>query len=80
MVIMTHQAVTGYRIKMQDCVQQWKGEIGNSITQRQLADCMGVKVTASFRRHISEMQTDGLVTRFTYQTAKGGYRVAYLIN
>jgi len=80
MVALTHPAITGYRIQMQDCITQWKGQGKNTITQDELCDCMGVKVTASFRRHVSEMQTDGIITRFTYRTEKGGYRVAYLIN
>ena len=76
----THPAVSGYRIKMQNCLNEWKGEGKNTITQEQLCECMGCVVTASFRRHISELQTDKIVTRFTYQTANGGYKVAYLIN
>lgn len=80
MTQITHQAITGYRIKMQNCLNQWRGEGKNTITQEELAGCMGVKVTQSFRRHIAEMQSEKLVTRFTYQTEKGGYKVAYLIN
>lgn len=80
MVAVTHPAITGYRIKMQDCVKQFNRGEGSVVTQEQLAECMGVQVTQAFRRHIAEMQTDGLVTRFTYQTDKGGYKVAYLIN
>lgn len=79
MVAVTHPAITGYRIKMEACLAEWKGAGKNTITQEELTACMGVKVTASFRRHISEMQTDGMVTRFTYPTEKGGYKVAYLI-
>ena len=75
-----HPAVSGYRIQMQNCIQQWKGEGKNTITQEELCWCMGAKVTVCFRRHISELQTDGLVTRFTYRSDKGGYKVAYLIN
>lgn len=75
-----HQAISGYRIKMQNCIQQWKGQGNNTITQEQLCECMGSKVTVCFRRHISELQTDGIVTRFKYETEKGGYRVAYVIN
>lgn len=65
---------------MQDCLNQWRGEGKNTIIQSELAACMGVKVTQSFRRHIADMQTEGLVTRFTFLTEKGGYKVAYLIN
>ena len=75
-----HQAISGYRIKMQNCIQSWKGAGRDTITQEELCGCMGSKVTVCFRRHISELQSDGLVTRFTYQTEKGGYKVAYLIN
>lgn len=78
--VQQHRAISGYRIKMQNCILQWKGEGKNTITQEELCACMGGKVTACFRRHISELQTDGLVTRFTYPTENGGYKVAYLIN
>jgi len=80
MVAVTHKAISAYRIKMQNCLNQIKGQGNNTITQDELCACMGVKVTSSFRRHISELQTDGIVTRFTYQTENGGYKVAYLIN
>jgi len=76
----THKAISAYRIKMQDCINQQKGRGVTSITQDDLAWCMGVKIGESFRRHIAEMQNDHLVERFTYQTSKGGYKVAYLIN
>lgn len=76
----THKAVSAYRIKMQNCINEQKGRGIDSITQDELAACMGVKIGASFRRHISEMQTDGLVLRFTYQTDKGGFKVAYVLN
>jgi len=76
----THQAISGYRIKMQNCIQEWKGQGKTVITQDELCGCMGVRVHAPFRKHISELQSDGVVTRFTYQADKGGYRVAYLIN
>lgn len=75
----THQAISGYRIAMQNCILNWKGQGKNTITQDELCECMSVKVTASFRRHISELQTDKVVQRFMYPTGKGGYRVAYLI-
>lgn len=77
---MTHQAISGYRIRMQNCLQDWKGQGNQTITQEQLCACMGLKVTEAFRRHISELQTDGLVTRFTYPTEAGGYKVAYVLN
>ena len=76
----THQAISGYRIKMQNCLQEWKGQGNQTITQEQLCACMACKVTDAFRRHISEMQSDGIVTRFFYQTERGGYKVAYVIN
>jgi len=75
----THQAMSGYRIRMQKCLQTWAGQGNSTITQEELASCMDVKITASFRRHISELQTDKQVTRFTYPTEKGGYKVAYLL-
>jgi len=75
-----HQAISGYRIKLQNCLQEWKGQGNQTITQEQICECMGSKITVCFRRHISEMQSDGLVTRFKYQTEKGGYKVAYVIN
>lgn len=75
-----HPAISGYRIKMENCLAQWKGEGKNTITQDELCACMGSKVTVCFRRHISQIQSDGMVTRFTYQTENGGYKVAYLIN
>jgi hypothetical protein len=75
----THPAVTAYRIRLEGCLAQWKGEGKNTITQEELCACMGVKVTQAFRRHVSEMQTDKMLTRFTYPTEKGGYKVAYLI-
>lgn len=80
MVQITHQAISGYRIRMQNCLQDWKGQGNETITQEQLCECMNCKVRAPFRRHISEMQSEGLVTRFTYQTDNGGYKVAYVIN
>jgi len=64
---------------MENCIAQWKGQGKDTITQIELSECMGVRVTASFRRHISEMQSEGLVRRFTYLTLNGGYKVAYLI-
>jgi len=76
----THPAISYYRIKMQNCLKQWKGRGDNTITQDELSACMDVKITAAFRRHISELQSDGMVTRFTYRTDAGGYKVAYLIN
>jgi hypothetical protein len=76
----THQAISGYRIKMQNCLAEWKGQGKNTITQDELCECMACRVTVSFRRHISELQTDGIVQRFMYPTENGGYRVAYLIN
>lgn len=75
----THPAISAYRIKMQDCLKDVKGQGFSTITQDDLARCMGVKITQAFRRHISEMQTDKLVTRFSYATEKGGYKIAYLI-
>lgn len=76
----THKAISAYRIKMQNCLNTQKQGGATQITQDDLATCMQVKIGASFRRHISEMQSDGLVTRFTYQTENGGYKVAYAIN
>lgn len=76
---LTHKAVSAYRLKMQQCIDQQRGQGKTAITQDELAECMGVKINVSFRRHIAEMQTDKLVTRFTYQTEKGGYKVAYAI-
>jgi len=76
----THPAISGYRINMQNCLNEIKQQGRNTITQQELAECLQVKVTACFRRHISELQTDGIVQRFTYRTEQGGYRVAYLIN
>lgn len=76
---LTHRAVSAYRLKMQECINQQVGQGKTSITQDELAECMGVKINVSFRRHIAEMQSDKLVTRFTYQTVKGGYKVAYAI-
>lgn len=73
----THKAVSAYRLKMQECLRILTGQGINQITQEGLANCMNVRVNASFRRHISEMQTDGLVTRYTYQSPRGGYKVAY---
>jgi len=75
----THPAVSGYRIKMQNCINEWKGQGKDTITQDDLAACMGVKIGAPFRRHIADLQTDKVVLRFTYQTEKGGFKVAYLI-
>lgn len=80
MQVTQHPAVSGYRIEMESCLVTWKGGGNTTITQEQLCECMGVKVTVCFRRHISEMQTDGMVTRFKYRTEKGGYKVAYLIH
>jgi len=79
MVAVTHKAISAYRLKMQDCINQQVGQGKTCITQDELASCMGVKIGAAFRRHISEMQTDKLVTRFSYQTEKGGYKIAYQI-
>ncbi len=76
---LTHKAVSAYRLKMQECIDQQIGQGKTSITQEELAECMRVKINVSFRRHIAEMQTDKLVTRFTYLTEKGGYKVAYAI-
>jgi len=76
----THKAISAYRIKMQNCIARWRGEGKDTITQEELAQCMNVKIGVSFRRHIAEMQSENLVQRFTYQTDKGGYRVAYLIH
>jgi len=75
----THKAISAYRIKMQNCINEQVGQGNAIITQDDLVACMGVKISAAFRRHIAEMQSDGLVTRFTYQTERGGYKVAYLI-
>lgn len=80
MQVVTHAAVTGYRIKMQDCLKQWAGQGNTTITQEELKACMDVQITQSFRRHISELQTEGQVTRFTYRTNEGGYKVAYLLH
>jgi predicted transcriptional regulator len=65
---------------MQDCILKQKGAGVEVITQDDLAMCMNVKVSSSFRKHISELQSDGVVTRFTYMTDRGGYKVAYLIS
>jgi predicted transcriptional regulator len=75
----TRKAISGYRIKMQNCINDQVGQGNATITQDDLAACMNVKISTAFRRHISEMQDEGLVTRFTYQTERGGYKVAYVI-
>ncbi len=75
----THKAISAYRIKMQNCINAQVGQGSATITQDDLVACMGVRISAAFRRHISEMQAEGLVTRFTYQTERGGYKVAYVI-
>lgn len=75
----THRAVSGYRIEIENCIAAAKGRGNTAITQDDLVACLGRKVTQDFRRHVSEMQTEGKLTRFTYRTDKGGYKVAYAI-
>lgn len=77
---MTYLAVSAYRIRMENVLVDLKRGGQFEVRQEALADMMGCKVTASFRRRISELQRDGLVTRFTYATDRGGYKVAYQIH
>ena len=80
MTQLTYLAVSAYRIRMESILLDVRRAGQFEITQEALAVRMGGKVTASFRRRISELQRDGLVTRFTYCSDRGGYKVAYQIH
>lgn len=80
MTQLTYLAVSAYRIRMERVLLELRGAGQFEITQEALAEKMGGKITASFRRRVSELQRDGLVTRFTYCSDRGGYKVAYQIH
>jgi len=77
MVAVTHKAVSGYRLKMEQTLRDLEGQGKTTVTQDDLASMLGGQVTPAFRRHIAEMQADGYVTRYTYQSENGGWKVAY---
>lgn len=56
------------------------GQGYREVTQEGLADMIGRKVTASFRARMAELESEGYVNRYMYQTANKGYKVAYQIN
>jgi len=80
MTQLTYPAVSAYRIQMETVLLDMRRAGQFEVTQEALAEQMGRRVTPSFRRRISELQRDGLVTRFTYCSERGGYKVAYQIH
>lgn len=47
------------------------------IDQREFARILGVKVTKSFRRAMTQAEIDGLVTKVMYLTEKNGRAIGY---
>lgn len=79
-MVITHQAVSGYRLKMEQALRDEQGRGVTVISQEALTAMLGSKVTPAFRRHIAAIQADGYVTRFTYRSEAGGWKVAYSIH
>lgn len=79
-MVVSHPAVSGYRLKMETLLRAEQGRGVTAISQEALAAMLGTKVTPAFRRHIAAMQTDGYVTRYTYQSERGGWKTAYSIH
>lgn len=79
-MVVTHQAISGYRLKMETLLREEQGRGVTAISQEALTAMLGSKVTPAFRRHIAAMQADGYVTRYTYQSERGGWKVAYSIH
>lgn len=79
-MVLTHPAVSGYRLKMETLLRGEQGRGVTVISQEALAAMLGSKVTPAFRRHIAAMQADGYVTRYTYLSDAGGWKVAYSIH
>lgn len=79
MTQLTYLAVSGYRIQIENVLRALCEEGRGDITQDELLMVLQRRPTQNFRKHMSEMQRDGIVLRFTYQTDRGGYKVAYQI-
>jgi len=72
--------LSNYRLDLENAIRQHMAGQGDSfITQEQLCERLGRKVTSAFRRRMAEMQTEGLVTRCLYRTERGGYKVGYIL-
>lgn len=76
---LTYLAISGYRVELEQEITRLLEEGRREVTQDELAERLGRKVTQSFRRRVSELQRDGIVCRYSYRTEHGGYKIAYQI-
>jgi len=68
-----------YRLLI-DTIMAWKQSGVGHFLPSQLAEAVSRKVTPSMRKALVKAWGAGLITRYTYETLKGGVGVGYLIN